>query len=716
MTLKAVKFALQELPKGSKALDSAYEDALQRIESQKMGCQQLAKSILSWIVCAQKHLTIPELRYALAIEDESPELDEDNLPNMSEVIAVCAGLVIIDEKSDVVRLVHYTAQDFFERTTSVWAPFAEEMIAKSCLTYLSFGSVMESCSKFTAHKGSTGVYDILCRDNVLLRYAARYWGYHAEKCWTDSVERRVLSFLEDKKRVTSCFEVNFVPRGPAIRRGRQVTAMHLLAYLGLPAAMSKLLREGHSPDPKAANGKTPLFYACCKGVGAIEGGQEDAVELLLSQGGVDVNTMDDSRSTPLFMAAWYGREVIAASLLDHQDIQVNVRNSLEQTPLMIALESGHCGIAQILLERYDVEQLDGVAGEGLYLLDLAITQGSNTIARLLMQKHGVQVNYQNDLQFDNIEHYGPTLLTKVVEACDCEIVNLLLHQAGIQLSHHDFTVSVAMLKTAKALFEGTANITFSAKMINVYVETDCGKNILTFSAEVELGVVPNLSLKPHVIWADLDLDMWLYAAQSGNTDAVAFLLRIANIHLNFSDSTGRTALMLASEFGHQAVVAVLLENLDIFRNRKDHKGRTALMLAIWGGHEGVVAMLLGDEEVEIKYKDGDLRNALMLAAEEGEAGVVAMLLKHPDVRTDCKDMTGRTALILAAKEGHEGILAMLLNEDDIDINSRDTHGQTALMLAAAEGYEGILGMLLKEEDIDISIRDNEGRNALLLAA
>ena len=74
---------------------------------------------MSWIVCAPKQLTTPELRYALAIEEESSELDEDNLPDMREEIAVCAGLVIIDEKSDVVHLVHYTAQDFFERTISI---------------------------------------------------------------------------------------------------------------------------------------------------------------------------------------------------------------------------------------------------------------------------------------------------------------------------------------------------------------------------------------------------------------------------------------------------------------------------------------------------------------------------------------------------------------------------------------------------------------------
>ena len=720
MTVKAVKVALQELPKGSKALDSAYKEALQRIESQKLGCQQLAKSIMSWIVCAQKQLTTPELRYALAIEDESSELDEENLPDMSEVIAVCAGLVIIDEKSDVVRLVHYTAQDFFERTTSVWAPFAEEMIARSCLTYLSFGSVVESCSNFIARKGSTGVYDILCRDNVLVRYAAYYWGYHAEKCWTDAVERRVLSFLEDIERVTTCFEVDFDPRGPAIGRRREVTAVHLLAYLGLPTAMSKLLSEGYSPDPKATNGKTPLFYACCKDVGAIEGGQEDVVKLLLSQKGVDVNSMDESGSTPLSMAAWYGREAIATSLLDHQDIQINVRNSLSQTPLMIALETGHSRIAQILLGRYDVKRLDVAAGEGLYLLELALTEGDNTIARLLLQKQNIQVNYRAYLQFAHTDQYGRTVLTKAVEAGNHEIVNLLLHPAGVQLSHHNLTVSIALIKTAKALFEGIANRTFEAKTISLYVEDNCERKALIFSAKFELGVVLNLSLKPNGIWANRGPDnvsnILLYAAWSGLKDAVGFLLRIENIQLNFRDEVGRTALMLASESGQQAVVAMLLENLDVQTNCRDQYARTALMLAAEKGHKGVLAMLLDEEDIDTSFRDCYERNALILATESGYPGAVAMLLKHPDVQTNCEDINGRTALMLAAKQGHEGILAMLLKEDNIDITLRDMYGRNALMLAAEQGHEGILAMLLKEDNIDITLRDMYGRNALILAA
>ena len=632
-------------------------------------------------------MTTLELRYALAIEDESSELDEDNLPDVSEVIAVCAGLVIIDEKSDVVRLVHYTAQEFFERTTSVWAPFAEEMIARSCLTYLSFGSVVESCSNFIARKGSTGAYDTLCQDNVLVRYATHYWGYHAEKCWTDTVERRVLSFLEDKKRVTTYFEVTFDPRGPAFGRRREVTAVHLLAYLGLPTAMSKLLCEGYAPDPKATNGKTPLFYACCKGVGPIEGGQEAVVKLLLSQNGIDVNSVDESGSTPLSMAAWYDREAIATSLLDYQGIRINGRNNLGQTPLMVALETGNIRTAQIIIERYDIERLDVTAGEGADLLDLAITKGDKSIARLLLQNHNIQVKNRADLHFGHTDHHGQTLLAKAVEAGNHEIVNLLLHQAGVRLSHHDLTRNDTRIKAVQALLGGIANTMFEAKSINLYVEDNCGRKAPMLSAKIELGVVLNLSLKPNGNWISYGPEnvsnILLHAACSGLEHAVAFLLEIENIQLNFRDEVGRTALMLASEIGQEAVVAVLLENFNVQTNCKDKDGRTALMLAAQSGHPGVVAVLLENFNVQTNCKDKDGRTALMLAARLGHADVVTLLLEDDSVVKDCKDRQGRSAMSLAALGEHTEVMSLLLAWDSQrpDSSSGDQN-QIALARAA----------------------------------
>ena len=44
------------------------------------------------------------------------ELDEDNLPEIEDMLSACAGLVTVDEESDVVRLIHYTAGEYFRIT------------------------------------------------------------------------------------------------------------------------------------------------------------------------------------------------------------------------------------------------------------------------------------------------------------------------------------------------------------------------------------------------------------------------------------------------------------------------------------------------------------------------------------------------------------------------------------------------------------------------
>ena len=90
------------------ALDVAYDEALCRINSQKAGFQELAIMVLSWIVWAARQLSDLELQNALGVEEGSSEFDEENLPEVNDLISVCAGLVTVDEVSQVIRLVHYT--------------------------------------------------------------------------------------------------------------------------------------------------------------------------------------------------------------------------------------------------------------------------------------------------------------------------------------------------------------------------------------------------------------------------------------------------------------------------------------------------------------------------------------------------------------------------------------------------------------------------------
>jgi hypothetical protein len=164
---------LTKLSKGSAALDDAYKEAIQRIEGQLSGDYELAKRVLSWITYAKRPLTTAEICCALAVEPDEAELDPENIPDVEDLLSVCAGLVVVDQESAVIRLVHYTTQEYFERIRDAWNPDAQTRMASTCLTYLSF-SIFKTGSCSSDEK-----FEERLRGSQFLDYAAKHWGEHA---------------------------------------------------------------------------------------------------------------------------------------------------------------------------------------------------------------------------------------------------------------------------------------------------------------------------------------------------------------------------------------------------------------------------------------------------------------------------------------------------------------------------------------------------------
>lgn len=98
--------------------------------------------ILSWITHARRPLLVAELRHGLAVEycDEGEglqEFDQDSLLSPGSLANVCAGLVIIDSTSQIIRLVHHTTQDYFDNARLHLFKGAKVDMSRACLTYLS---------------------------------------------------------------------------------------------------------------------------------------------------------------------------------------------------------------------------------------------------------------------------------------------------------------------------------------------------------------------------------------------------------------------------------------------------------------------------------------------------------------------------------------------------------------------------------------------------
>ncbi|KAH7113480.1 hypothetical protein B0J13DRAFT_533856 [Dactylonectria estremocensis] len=315
MSPKAIRVALTKLPSGSEAYDQAYKDAMERIEGQVTGQEELAKQVLSWITCAQRPLTTLELQHALAVEVSTSELDEDNIPEIEDLVSVCAGLVTVDEESGIIRLVHYTTQEYFERTQTQWFPGAEINIAAICITYLSF-TEFESGPCRTYEE-----FDDRLRLNQLYNYAARYWGDHAHKilaqisrmmsnCFLLSAEEfeqlllgiclhdfeiqgglcspvalnmQIVDFLENgsKAKASGQAWMTAMRDSSRLRRSQfspnSMTGLHLAAFFGLQHAVSMLIQREHDLDEKDSDGRTPLSWAAHRG-------HADIVQALLATG------------------------------------------------------------------------------------------------------------------------------------------------------------------------------------------------------------------------------------------------------------------------------------------------------------------------------------------------------------------------------------------------------------------------------------------------
>lgn len=125
--------ALENLPK---TLNDMYDEIMERIWSQEAEEVSLAQGILTWVCYTRRNLSINELQHALLVSPGSAVIDEEAITDIDILISVCAGLVTVDEGSNIVRLAHYTTQKYLAEASNTRIPNRDITIAATCLSYL----------------------------------------------------------------------------------------------------------------------------------------------------------------------------------------------------------------------------------------------------------------------------------------------------------------------------------------------------------------------------------------------------------------------------------------------------------------------------------------------------------------------------------------------------------------------------------------------------
>lgn len=325
-------------------LNGTYRQTMARIESQDKHRVKRAHQVITWILHARRALSIEELQCALAIKTGDTNFDKDGLVSIDVLLSTCHGLVVVDRQSgllnqppgreatpkvlNVVRFVHYTTEEFFEQIRTTTYPFGHELLAKVCITFLSFTDF--SCDSFFAERTYKNLHtnsrelETLKERYPLLAYSARNWGNHAQLALNAELgasqkdvflsdkekllTHRVMAFLAEKRNVfLSVRAMQYTDRsyGSDGPRGT-VSDLHLLAHFKLGVLAGTIIPSREDIDARDPNGRTPLSVASASG-------DQKMVKKLLKLGS-NVDSKDRNGCSAIMLADQAGHSEIVEML------------------------------------------------------------------------------------------------------------------------------------------------------------------------------------------------------------------------------------------------------------------------------------------------------------------------------------------------------------------------------------------------------------------
>jgi len=611
-------------------------------------------NMLMWLSHSERPLKANELRHALGVESESTDLDPQNIPSIETLLGCALGLVSVEASSYVVRLVHYTLQEYLSDNTSLFhSPHA--MIAEVCLTYLNFQCIRNLSP--TLHLSPPATH--------FLEYASCYWGTHARREITESVNTLALRLLDGfDKHVSSVILLSssrdnwhwtFSPSDPT-----GFTGFHCAAYLEIVQTAIALLKvKKWDLDATDVAGNTAVSWASRKEaivrtvlehkgitlITADKGGRtppfwpaenqhRDTVQQFLEWVDVTPDNGGKDGRTPLSWAAGNGDECIVKRLLERGSVAPNTVDDHGRTPLSWAAGSGHKHTVEVLLEREDVTP-DTADKGGRTPLSWAARNGQWDIAEMLLRRKDVTPNTAGE--------DGRTPLSRAAGNGREDIVEMLLRR----------------------------------------------KDVTPDTADKD-GRTP-------LSWA----------AGNGQGDIVEMLLKREDVTPDTADKDGRTPLSWTARNGHGCIAGVLLLREDVTPNTLDIEGRTPLSWAAGNGHGDIVQILLEWGDAAPGTADEGGRTPLSWAAGNGHRYIVKMLLEQEDAAPDTRDKEVQTPLSWPAANKNEDMAETHLEQEGVTPDTADQSGRIGVV-------ETLLERRLPGEDM--AMTDLVGHTPLLQAS
>ena len=645
-----LKLPPSELEEGVKALPETPDDAYKRtwdrivhLGSQK---QALALRCLKWLILARRPLKIQELLHAISIKIRDTEIQEVISVTEENVTVVCAGIVVVDPGTRIVRLAHYTATKYLGQNRVLKPGEFHSEMAETCLTYLSL---------VKTHSTSQPENDVELRYHFL-NYAAGYWGHHVLNSTKGRVLQKACEFLQDESKLEI---VLTAMSKPCFETKKGVKGLHIAAYFNL----SRLVR-GMIEKRKAGALNAQMTDTQETAVHWATSYRHVEVLKVLIDKGADLDTKDSQNRIALHKATMNDDYESARIILESKRADTQAEDLYNWTPLRWAAPNGQESIVRLLLKHND--RIDAQDKDGWTALRWAAHKGNSKIVKLLIRE---KASLQNSCQDDW------TLLSWAAREGKYEFINLLASER-VALDGVDSDGETA-LKQAIRYGHG--------KTVFALLEAGANVNVVDSKNRTPLHLADE-------VWNEC------------SNKTVVWLLLESGADINAQTKNGYTPLHLAATKGHNLLVWLLLQK-GADPSLQDNAGQTALHLAVVEGYENVVPSLLWDRKI-VCMRNNEGRTALHEAASAGKLKLVTALIQGMS-KIDIVDRQGCTALHRAVMQQHEDVvLCLISNHANIDLVNRKKN--TALHEASASGNRVIIKALLEKGRANKALVNGKG--------
>ena len=397
-------------------LEELYQQTIERIQQQAGDDGALGMRILGWITHAKRPLFVDELRHGLAVEynddeEDLKEFDADNLLSPRSLVDVCAGLVTIDSTSQIIRLMHYTTQQYFDKARLHLFKDAEVDVSRACLTYLSYD--------FGTEFGWERISDEAFLSHPFLDYASHHWFSH------------VISGL--------------LPINPDPAFLKAVARFKSSDSITFSIDLLLKMSGGYWPGFKTFRRRPTFQLEAASGYGS-----EELVTVLLDQ---STGRCPGFNSSLVF--ASYGGRLNVVKLLIHHGAPIDSKfpdEGYDALCTMSALEGacrrGHSSVAEFLIKNgADIHGIQtavlppihaAASSHSIGIVDMLLKKGANVDARDSKKRTACHFA-ANDVCID--------LARRLIDAgCDLELVdddgNTVLHYAACGGSSEMITLLV----------------------------------------------------------------------------------------------------------------------------------------------------------------------------------------------------------------------------------------------------------------------------------